>query len=940
MNTFEAMMTFKRTKVLVAIAIYLISINTVLSQVSEVYENALQSYNENKIDESYIHLKNVLKNKPDHLPSKILMGRVLFNKGLAQAAIEELEESMSFGADINLLVVPLLQSKLLLGDLQYILSFKENDIRKSLLFEVWILKATASGKLGEISDALEYFYTAIKSFPDNIKVLNSFAYFYIQQKKYEDAYQLILESENIDSNNSKTLHLKAQYFDAINERDTAYLYYKKAYSLNESDGLLIRSLINAHMIHKNYEDATPLIDKILKETPDDPYIMLYKAMITADSDMGEVSGDLYRKVQELISLVPEEVKIDHTELIFADALASYELGNYEKSRDALEKYLLHAGQNLQAIDLLAQSYLHQNTVYKARSLLNKNIDVVKSNLRLSLTLCQLHLEMNQSFKCLSLIEELRKIYGELLPIDLMRSKVYQSRGLYKEALEIFDSLDTQGLSPQSLLRYVELLLLNDKNDKALSVIDSIISNEPSNYVFLNTKADILISQKEYEGARNYVDQALKINSNFIPANLNNIKLLLREGELKEAENQALITLNKSPENINAIRLYVRALINQSKVIKARKTLEQSKSLDGYDNVLFELSARLYVIQKDYSKALKEYKALNRQTILNPKYVLGLAEVYSKMGNVKAAQQQLRILYNLWNKSSEKLLRLSQLQTTVEDFEGAIRSINKALLLSPNNISISLGLMKLQIQNKQANMALKLANKWLKKYPDNKNIVFMAAEALTDMYEREKAQKLYLKALELDDNFVLAAIRLGQLAEKGVGSASFESRIKAILREKPDAHIHRSLLADYYTASRQYSKARVLYEMLVNVDNLPGMAKVYNNYAKTLFDTAPGKSLEFSNKAVNINSKSAEYLSTKGWSLVKLERFSDALQYLRKAHALDASSLNIRYKIAFTLFKEDRLVEATRELDSILSTKDEFELRQEAEELKVELSSRV
>lgn len=83
--------------------------------VSEYYEKALLAFNSDDIQESYIYLKNALQQDPNHLPSKLLMGRVLLIDGYVNDAIDEFEESILGGTDKNLVVVPLSRAYLMLS---------------------------------------------------------------------------------------------------------------------------------------------------------------------------------------------------------------------------------------------------------------------------------------------------------------------------------------------------------------------------------------------------------------------------------------------------------------------------------------------------------------------------------------------------------------------------------------------------------------------------------------------------------------------------------------------------------------------------------------------------------------------------------------------------------------------------------------------------------
>ena len=58
------------------------------SLAQEKYEAALSAFNQEQIGEAYILLKNTLRDNPDHLPSKLLMGRILLIDGFIIHAID------------------------------------------------------------------------------------------------------------------------------------------------------------------------------------------------------------------------------------------------------------------------------------------------------------------------------------------------------------------------------------------------------------------------------------------------------------------------------------------------------------------------------------------------------------------------------------------------------------------------------------------------------------------------------------------------------------------------------------------------------------------------------------------------------------------------------------------------------------------------------------
>src|SRR5690606_24865533 len=90
------------------------------------YEKALQAFQQNDPQAAYIHLKNVLQQAPGHIPAKVLMGKILLQKGYFNEAITEFEESLHEGADIELMLAELANSYLFTGKHQQVIALGQN----------------------------------------------------------------------------------------------------------------------------------------------------------------------------------------------------------------------------------------------------------------------------------------------------------------------------------------------------------------------------------------------------------------------------------------------------------------------------------------------------------------------------------------------------------------------------------------------------------------------------------------------------------------------------------------------------------------------------------------------------------------------------------------------------------------------------------------------
>jgi tetratricopeptide (TPR) repeat protein len=162
---------------IIIIALTLSSLS--VANVSELYEDAIQSYNNDDIDTAYIHLKNALNESPSHLPSKILMGKVLVYKGFLLDALIEFEEAQQANGDPNLIILPLANTHLLLEQFDEVVALSNDGLSPSNTADLYLVQGNAFLNLGQNDQAIKQYKSALAISPKDIGVLTNIAYFYL-----------------------------------------------------------------------------------------------------------------------------------------------------------------------------------------------------------------------------------------------------------------------------------------------------------------------------------------------------------------------------------------------------------------------------------------------------------------------------------------------------------------------------------------------------------------------------------------------------------------------------------------------------------------------------------------------------------------------------------------------------------------------------------------
>lgn len=902
--------------------------NNAFAQSTENYENALKAYNRGDVDTTYIHLRNALEDNPAHLSSKILMGRILVIRGRYDDAIVELNEAKEFGADVNL-VMPLLAEALLYSQRYEQLSELSTDrLIRGSLFEVRLLKGSAHFNLNQTEQALDEYEQALALYPNNVRALNSLAALNLQARNFKQAKRLIERSIDQKPNDARTIHLQGQYAKLNGDFDTAKSYFEKAYSISPINPVIKRSLATAYA-QENDPRAAAIVNDILEQSPNDPFALLLKGRLHSQNNDFKSAQEAYDDLIQRLTAVPEDVSVRRKELYFVAGLAAYLSGNFESAIIEFERYIVDNKDNVNALGLMADTYTRLNQHRKAQLLLESNLALVKKDINLSLSLCELFIQSDKIFKCSSLLEQVPQVIRHSDRAQLMHVRTLQQSNKPKEALDLFRLRFPDPDTEPFRYTFITLLLANNLVDEALKQTNLALDETPEEIAYRLLKSQILYQQEAFtqslEEAR-YVLSRRPNNKNGLSAT---IRALLALNQYEEAELIAANLLETFPTDIGTGLFLAQALFFQNKLEQALDVLLGIKPIATNNPLPLELLARVYVRQGEWEKARKELESLTRKYLLVPEYHLALADVHYKESNTDAAKKELSIVYGVWVDSPINLLSLSQQQYNMGDFKGAHKSLQRAYDLNDQDLSISTELVRAKIRINENDAAHTLAKTILQAHPESSVVNVRYAETLKAKNKLEEAQAYFAKALDLDMWDTVAAAQLYQLALSGIGKDSFEQSAKKVLEAEPQQFFVRRLLADFLLISGSDESALEHYLMLSKQDSVEDKSGIYNNLANLYAESEPKLALEYATKAVDSNNAIADFADTKGWLLAKQTKYSEALPYLRQAYALNADSPAIRYHLAYALYNLDRKKEAADELNAALQSEQPFDERDEA-----------
>lgn len=904
---------------------------------NEDYEQALTSFESNNIEDAYVHLKNALKHNQDSIPAKLLMGKVLMRKSLYNEGITELEEALILGADANLFAVELSNALMLTQQYDKVIAIpSQYKLNKAVYLTCLLIASNAHLALEQTQQALTLLIEAEKISADDLRVNTSMASYYLNQRKFDLAHTYIEKSIKLASNNSQPWQLQGDYYRLQGIDDKALISFEKAYQLDDSDPIVIRSLTHQYTRLSDYDKAMIYVEKILDLAPNDSFAQLLKSQLLARNNKTEQAREILEDISAKLSLVSDEQKNSNAAISYVAGTSAYMQGNLELAQKELIFYINEKPNDVAGIAMLADIYQQQQQFNKIETLLEKNEALVSKELSLALKLFDLYLKKNSTYKAKSLLDTIANTFPNNLKVIAAKASYLAKNKRFDEAIDLLAQHQPEEFSGHYWLTTGLVYLAKNDFNQAEKIADKLLSQAPNDANFLGFKGVVNLNQKKWQAAESNFKQVISVKPSDLASQFNLATSYAAQQKITEAENIVTPLLVNFPNNHNLLILAAQLHIDQQQHLQAIEKLKKAKLIDSTNIRAFELLIKVYYRQKQYDLALQQLNDLQKITFLQAKYLAQKADIYIIQEEYNEANRQLGILLGL-AETAEDYFRISELQQRARNNSDAYKTIHKALKLSPDNVKYQVALVKIALAINEKSEAKSVSQKLLTRHPNNPNVLLVNGETLKSENKLSQAQSSYLKALKLDPHFNAALIRLYQLAESGIKPAKFSQITEKILAEHPNKTFMRNLLADHYLNSKQHTLAAQHYELLLN-KGLNNEALILNNLANIYLKDNIEKAQSYIAKAKELDGTSPYIIDTEGWILALSGNYQKALSTLRAAFSVNSNDPTIRYHLAYTLSKLNRKSEAIIELENALALELDFNEQDDAKALLQQLKS--
>lgn len=885
------------------------------SLAQDKYEAALSAFNQEQVGEAYILLKNTLRDNPDHLPSKLLMGRILLIDGFILDAIDEFEESLQLGADKNLALPYLSTAYLMKGEYDLVINLADTQsISSETKIALKLNAASAYIRQNKPAEAESQYQQILKLSPNNLVAVSAYTDMLISLGNLDGAEDLLLGYRAQMPASPALLHTFGKLQNAKGHKEEALETFKKVDSMQPSNPLFMRSLASELAELGDYDEARKVIAKIEQQTPADIQIRLLKARILALTKQQFEADKILQQLTQELSLLDEKQRNERIQLSVVTGIVAYINQNYELASTELARYVSDRTPSPEIIGMLADSLLRFGYYKDAITALEKHIDVVLKNPDVGVLTCELYISIRRNFKCERMLPELQKAYPENTKVKLIHAKLLMSKYQYQAASDYLDTnLKDSKEEPVVELKAILFGQTGDFNNAFIQA-SYLTEKWPDNLAYQIIRADIAIRLGRTEEATEIVNKALRLEPNHLGAKIVKARIAFQQDKRPVAIELLESVIKEKRDSLSALLLLGQIYTLEKQFDLAVDRLLIAKALNTSSPEPRELLVSIYRQTGDLKNAISEVNQLLNLDRLNSEYMLQKADILIEMRNYPDAASQLNVVYATWSDQAFDLLRLSKIQRTALDSEGAERSIKRAIELKPKWEQAQAEFINFLIEQSRIESAKEKLSAYAKMFGENANYLMLQGDLALAKNDIDSAFTYYLKSHKSMTSFNMPLLKLYVIAQQHQQYRNkFISYVKGFTTKGDQSVIVKQILADALMLDKQYEEAERIYTVLLNEDELAQRAFILNNMANIYADKDIDKALAYSQDALNISSNSAPLLDTYGWLLVSANQLEKGLDTLRRAYAVNSEDPTIQYHIAATLEKLGKKEEAKQEL---------------------------
>ena len=877
------------------------------------------------INAATIQLKGLLQRSPDSGPGRLLLGRALLASGDPVAAVVELAKARELGVPDEQVLPLLARGLLATGEHARVaaeyaqIQLGNPEAAADLLTSV----AVAFARKSDMVQAERYAASALQLQPGYASAVLVQAQLKASENDLDGALLLVDDVLSREPGNERAGVLKGELLQhGKRDRTGALAAYRKVVEKNPKSVAARVSIITLLRSAGEADEAKAQVEALRQAAPNHPETLLQEtqqALVDGDS---QKARDLSAR---LLKAAP-----DHPGVLFLAGLAEFRMRSYSIAEAHLVKALKSAPGYLQARQLLAQTYLRSGQPGKTLETL---APVLRSNRADggSLSLAgEAHLALGDTRQA----DESFKRASQASPDDpRVRVAVALSqvaRGNPAAAVADLEAVAANDKGTRADLALITARIRSGDLPGALKAVEALRAKVPERPLPDLLQGRVLQAKNDLPGARAAYEAAVKKDPKYYPAVAALAGLDMQGGQPVEARKR-LAALAEADPGSSSAHIALAELTARQGGTAAEVARQLEDAIKASPN---QARPRLVLVQHwltagDAKAALAAAQAgaAALPSDLALQEALGRAQMAS--GDARQAQTTFTQLVSRQPGNPVALVRLAEAQTLGSDFDGAAKSLRKALEIQPALGPAKRALAAVYVAQGKPADALALARELQRSDPKDA-LGFVIAGDVERLQRNWPAAIAAMRSALANERSTQNAVRLHQTLLSAGKPADAEQAAQAWMRDAPQDAAFRFYLGDMALAQRQWAASEQHYRAVLQLQPRNGLAA--NNVAWLMLQQGKPGALPYAKQANELMPGQPALMDTMASVLAAEGQLPKAIELQKEALARTPQDPKLRLNLARLLIQAGDKPQARAELEDIARLGDRFASQDEVERL--------
>ncbi len=883
--------------------------------------NARLAFAKGDLKAAQIQLLNAVKADPQDAQARFLLAQVEFDLGDPVAAEREVRAARERGYDAHKTLALLSQAMIAQSKYDAMLAeFKTTGKDNQLDSETLVARGIAEAGLNH-SDAAE--------------------------KDFADAQRLAPKSIQPLLADARLAVFRRQADRAIKQADAALALEPKS-----GDAMLVKA--QALRMKGDLAGSTAVLDQAIEANPDSQQARLDRAtMLLASGKVTSAQAD----IQAVLAIAPGNVQALYLQAVVqanskdwqaADATLSHiatylgriprayyllavtkrALGQLEQARDAANRYVVRAPDDLAGFKLLAQIETDQHQPALVIDTLAKIADADKGDAETYDLLGRAYVATGRSDDAIKSFQKAQTLAPKDVSLQTRLAAARLGQGDLTDA--IVDLEGTLKLAPTQPVVGEALFfatLATGDLDKAAAVIKQLRDTQGDTPVVENLDALLLLAKLDLNGARTKFEEISTKFPTFLPAKANLARVVAMQGHVAEAEQLLGATLDQSPTAEPALTIMVNLLMQTNRLPDAIARVERARKAAPDDLRVAAGLAQLYLSDQQPQKAL--------DTTNGPKDADGDERLLSErvaalvaLQHLPQARDTLQQILKLNAASVLARRQLMALYMQSGDYESARKLIEEGFAARPRDYQFYQDYVMIDLKSKGVDAALASAQRLADQDRGFSQALALPGDIYLAANRPGDAVKAYQGALAISPSGFLAVRLATALLRHDQSDQGWQTLVDWVTAHPDDVDTLEAL-TEFDINTRRLDAGEQHLKLLLA--KKPHDAVALNNLAWVYQQKGnPGaQSLAMQAYILLPGTQTADTL---GWIVTEGGDPTKGLPLLRQASAAAPNDPRVRYHYAVALSKTGNVDEAVRQLDQVVKTKASFGEKADAQAL--------